>query len=213
MLLQLSRSMDSSIYLYGASGHCKVVVDILQENNQNIGAIIDDDPAKKELLGIAVLHSSNLIASCSQKMIIAIGDNAIRKNIVERMSLRFCTAIHPSAVISRYAVIEEGTVVMSSAVINASATIGKHCIINTAAIIEHDCQLADFVHISPNATLSGAVVVKEGAHIGVGACVIQGITIGKWATIGAGAVILSDVPDYATVVGNPGRIIKNKKNE
>jgi acetyltransferase EpsM len=43
--------------------------------------------------------------------------------------------------------------------------------------------------------------------------VIQGITIGKWATIGAGAVILSDVPDYATVVSNPGRIIKNKKNE
>lgn len=205
--------MDSSMYLYGASGHCKVVIDILLENNQNIGAIIDDDPAKKELLGIAVLHSSNLITTGSPKMIITIGDNAIRKNIADSMSLRFCTATHPTAVISRYASLAEGTVVMSSAVINAGAVIGKHCIINTAAIVEHDCELADFVHISPNATLSGAVHVKEGAHIGVGACVIQGITIGKWSTIGAGAVILSDVPDYATVVGNPGRIIKHKIDE
>jgi acetyltransferase EpsM len=52
------------------------------------------------------------------------------------------------------------------------------------------------------------VQVGEGTHIGIGACVVQGIKVGKWATIGAGAVIIKDVPDYAVVVGNPGRIIK-----
>ena len=51
-------------------------------------------------------------------------------------------------------------------------------------------------------------MVGEGAHVGIGACVIQDIKIGKWATIGAGAVIIDDVPDYAVVVGNPGKIIK-----
>jgi len=50
----------------------------------------------------------------------------------------------------------------------------------------------------------------NGSHIGIGASVIQGITIGKWCTIGAGAVIIKDIPDGATVVGNPGRIIKQK---
>ena len=55
--------------------------------------------------------------------------------------------------------------------------------------------------------------VCEGANIGIGAVVIQGLTIGKWSTIGAGSVIINDVPDYAVVVGNPGKVIKyNDKN-
>jgi acetyltransferase EpsM len=68
--------------------------------------------------------------------------------------------------------------------------------------------VADFVHISPNAALAGNVKVGEGTQVGIGACVMQNITIGKWATIGAGAVIIRDVPDYAVVVGNPGRIVR-----
>ena len=102
---------------------------------------------------------------------------------------------------------------MANAAINPGAEIGKHCIINTASIVEHDCKIADFVHISPNASLAGNVTVEEGAHIGIGSSIIQGVTIGKWAVIGAGSVILKNVPDFATVVGNPGRVIKiNKDN-
>jgi acetyltransferase EpsM len=55
--------------------------------------------------------------------------------------------------------------------------------------------------------------VGEGSQVGIGATVIQGIKIGKWSVIGAGAVIISDVPDYSVVVGNPGRIIKNTQHE
>lgn len=58
--------------------------------------------------------------------------------------------------------------------------------------------------------LAGNVIVGEGTHLGIGACVIQGIRIGKWCTIGAGTVIIKDIPDGATVVGNPGKIIKIK---
>jgi acetyltransferase EpsM len=66
----------------------------------------------------------------------------------------------------------------------------------------------DFAHISPGAHLAGNVTVQEGAHVGIGASIIQGITIGKWATIGAGTVIIQDVPDYAVVVGIPGKVIR-----
>ena len=97
---------------------------------------------------------------------------------------------------------------MPQVVVNADVTIGKHCILNSGSIIEHDCVLSDYVHISPNASLAGNVSVGEGTQIGIGASVIQGITIGKWVTIGAGAVIIEDVPDFAVVVGNPGRVIK-----
>jgi acetyltransferase EpsM len=100
--------------------------------------------------------------------------------------------------------------VFHNSVIQAGAAIGSHCIINTSASIDHDCVLADFVHVSPNATISGNVTVGEGTHIGAGATIIQGVTIGKWCTIGAGAVVIRDVPDNATVVGVPGKIIKIK---
>ena len=58
--------------------------------------------------------------------------------------------------------------------------------------------------------MAGHVEVGEGSHIGIGVSIIQGIKIGKWCTIGAGTVIIKDVPDGATVVGNPGKIIKIK---
>ncbi|HET9529311.1 MAG TPA: acyltransferase [Blastocatellia bacterium] len=49
-------------------------------------------------------------------------------------------------------------------------------------------------------------LVKKGASIGANATVVCGNTIGRYAFIGAGAVVTRDVPDYAMIVGNPGRI-------
>jgi UDP-2-acetamido-3-amino-2,3-dideoxy-glucuronate N-acetyltransferase len=48
-------------------------------------------------------------------------------------------------------------------------------------------------------------LVQKGASIGANATIICGNTIGRYALIGAGAVVTKDVPDYALVVGNPGR--------
>lgn len=206
--------MENKIYLYGASGHCKVVIDILQSNNEIITAIVDDNPKIKQLLGISVIHSSNFIKDNEQKLIVSIGNNAIRKRIANRMDINFHVAVHSQAIISDFSRIGVGSTIMAAAIINADAVIGNHCIVNTAAIVEHDCIVEDYVHISPNASLAGGVQVGEGAHVGIGTTVIQGIKIGKWVTIGAGAVIINDVPDYAVVVGNPGRIIKfNNRNE
>lgn len=90
-------------------------------------------------------------------------------------------------------------------------------IVNTGASVDHDCKIDDFVHISPRATLCGNVIVGEGTQVGAASVIIPGIKIGKWCTIGAGTVIIRDVPDYAVVVGNPGKVIKfnnqNKLNE
>lgn len=48
-------------------------------------------------------------------------------------------------------------------------------------------------------------IVKKGASIGANATIVCGNTIGRYAFIGAGAVVTKDVPDYALIVGNPGR--------
>jgi sugar O-acyltransferase (sialic acid O-acetyltransferase NeuD family) len=196
------------IYLYGASGHAKVVIEILEQSQQKIAGLIDINPTISNLLDYPVYSSLEEAEADVCEIIISIGDNRIRKKIAEGLSIDFANAIHSSSNISVRAKIAAGTVVMAGASINVNTVIGKHVIINTNCSVDHDCVIDDYVHISPNAALAGNVTVGEGTHIGIGACIIQGVTIGKWATIGAGAVIINDVPDNAIVVGNPGRIIK-----
>jgi acetyltransferase EpsM len=203
--------MDNKKYLYGASGHCKVVIDVLKSNNEVVEAVFDDNPSTDFLLDIPVVSVKEDIDFLEKKMLISIGNNAIRKRIAEGLDSAFYTAVHPKAIVSHYATIDVGCVIMAGAVLNVESDIGKHCIINTGAVVEHDCLIADYVHLSPNVSLAGNVSVGEGSHIGIGASVIQGIKIGEWSVIGAGAVIIEDVPDYAVVVGNPGKILKYNK--
>jgi acetyltransferase EpsM len=205
--------MENKINLYGASGHCKVIVDILLSNAFLVDKIIDDNPSQVSILDIKVLRNYNFIFEPNSNWIISIGNNKVRKAIVAKLKINYQQAIHSSAIISRFSKIGQGTVIMAGVVVNPDTVIGNHCIINTSAVIEHDCIIENFVHISPAAALAGGVTIGEGSHIGIGAVIIQGISIGKWATIGAGAVIINDVPDYATVVGNPGKIIKYKKQD
>ena len=199
--------------VYGASGHAKVVIELLEVNGVDDIEIWDDSD-KAAVWQYAVKKPSLHSAGARLQMVIGIGSNQSRKKVAEKCAdvAEFVTPIHTSAIISTRATVQEGTVVMAGVTINADTQVGKHCIINTSASIDHDCVLEDYVHISPNATLSGTVSVGEGTHIGAGATVIQGIKIGTWCTIGAGAVIIRDVPDNATVVGNPGRIIKTSNS-
>lgn len=197
--------------LFGASGHSKVVLDILISKGVKVNAIVDDHPKMEEIFGVAVIKTVGL--TINNTAIICIGNNKTRKKISEKYNFEYVTAIHPNAAVSQFSKIGRGTVIMANAVVNPDVLIGKHCIINTGAVIEHECILGDYVHISPNASLAGNVSVGEGSHIGIGAAVIQGIKIGRWATIGAGTVVIKNVPDFATVVGNPGKIIKIKDLE
>lgn len=193
--------------LFGASGHAKVILDILFLTGSDVEYIIDNNPKSENLFGIPVKkeYQDTTIKSSA---LIAIGNNNIRKKIADANDLIYETAIHPSSVVSRFSNVESGTVVMAGVVINPSVSVGKHCILNTGSVIDHDCIIEDFVHISPNASLAGNVLIGEGSQVGIGASIIQGVRVGKWCTIGAGAVIIKDVPDYAVVVGNPGKIIK-----
>ena len=198
--------------IYGASGHGKVILEILESNNDtNIS--VWDDADKPPMWEYPVQKPAQPGTPVSEKVVISIGVNATRKKVADRFkdAVTFGTAVHADAYISKRATIDEGTVVMAGVRVNPDTRIGKHCIINTCASIDHDCVLEDYVHISPNATLSGDVQVGEGTHIGVGASIIQGIRIGKWCTIGAGSAVIKDIPDYATAVGCPAKVIKFKQ--
>ena len=145
------------MYLYGASGHAKVIIDIIKAQGGVLEGLVDDNPNLKELNGTPILHDATGLSP----FIISIGNCKIRKMIVERLDCTFTTVIHPTAIISPTAIIGEGTVVMQGAIVQTEVKIGKHCIINTKASIDHECVISDYVHISPGCTISGDVWAKE----------------------------------------------------
>ena len=197
--------------VYGASGHGKVIIDIIKARKMEISAVVDDNAAISEIAGLKVDHK---IPDNDATIVIAIGNNNIRKKVADQIpNILAKPLIHPQAIVGNDVQIGDGSVIMANAVVNPSTTIGKNCILNTASVVEHDVQIEDFVHISPGSVITGGIKIGEGTQVGAGATVIPGITIGKWVTIGAGAVVINDIPDFAVVVGNPAKIIKfNKTN-
>lgn len=194
----------ATINLFGASGHAKVIMDIITAQGDSTNCLFDDSPHCKQLNNKPVYKSTdyNIIGP----IIISIGSNRIRKEISERYSVEYRTAIHPKAIISESVIIGRGSVIMQGAIIQSDTRVGTHCIINSGASIDHECLIEDFVHVSPHATLCGNVHVGEGAWIGAGAVILPGITIGRWCTIGAGSVVIHDIPDGAIAYGNPCKV-------
>jgi sugar O-acyltransferase (sialic acid O-acetyltransferase NeuD family) len=206
------------IIIYGASGHGKVVADIVSAMSdvELIGFVDDHEADKKRMVGsIPVLGGEGVLSGVLREgvegAIVAIGRNDVRlqkANTLKAMGFRLHTAVHPSVVIAGDVKIGEGTVLMPGVVINASARIGAYVIVNTSATVDHDCILGDGCHLSPGVHLAGNVSVGMGSHIGIGACIIQNMEVGAWSTVGAGAVVIRNVPAGQTVVGNPARELK-----
>ena len=206
----------SKVWLYGAGGHAYVVTDILNELAIPVGGLFDDDPKVVSSNSDEIREGVGLLGENFERppepMIITVGNCEIRNRLAASLGSPFFTAVHPSARLSTSVEVGEGTVVLHGAIVQAKSQIGRHVIVNTGARIDHENVLSDFVHVAPGATLCGDVSVGNGSFIGAGAVLIQGIRVGAHCTIGAGAVIIRDVPDYAVVVGNPGRAIKYNRS-
>jgi len=188
--------MKPKILLIGGGGHCKSVIDIIeQEDKYSIAGIID----KKELIGTKVLNYE--IIGCDDDLeqlflqykyaIVTIGHiktNQLRVklfNTLQNIGYTIPTIISPLAYVSKYAFIDKGTVIHHQALINADAKIGKNCIINSKALIEHDVVIEDNCHISTGAIINGGVVVSENTFVGSNATTKEYITINKFIKAGS----------------------------
>jgi sugar O-acyltransferase (sialic acid O-acetyltransferase NeuD family) len=196
--------------ILGASGHGKVVADTAVLCGWEEIVFFDDAwPAKKQNSHWKIAgNSCDLLSDINAfiGVVVAIGSNHVRDlkliMLVDR-GARLGTIIHPSAVVSRYAKIGNGSVVFANVVVNADTIIGDAAILNTACTVDHDCILGNAVHISPGANLSGGVSVGNRSWIGIGACVKQGIEIGTDVIVGAGSVVVKNIPHNVVAKGNP----------
>src|ERR1044072_3056858 len=114
---------NKKIYLYGAGGHAKVIIDILQSCGKSVAGVFDDN-LTKTVWNLPNLTFPGQFNFVSNELIISIGNNTIRKKISSKIIAKYHTAIHPSSVISTYSSIEEGSVIMGGVVVNADSHIG-----------------------------------------------------------------------------------------
>ncbi|QLG38209.1 acetyltransferase [Paenibacillus sp. E222] len=202
--------------IFGTGGHGKVVLDNLRSIGEDVLGVMDDRWSEAEWRGVPFLggmdHLEQIVRKYSNSLfIVAIGDNATRGRIAtyfEQRGVRFGKAVHSSAVISPDACVGEGTVIMANSVVNADVVVGRHVIINTGTTVDHDCNIKDYVHLSPGVHLAGQVEIGAYTHIGIGASLIPEIKVGKETRIGAGACVIRNIPDGATAVGCPAKVIK-----
>jgi len=200
------------VYIIGAGGHGKVVLDIINKSKQfQAAAFLDDDSTllNQVINNLKVAGSSDRALADDKAVIIAVGNNEIRTRLfklMENNDLEIINAVHPDAVINSFVKLGRGNVIAAGVVINSNTKIYDNVIINTGTTVDHDCKIENHVHLSPGVNLGGDVKVKAGVHIGIGATVIPGVKVGKNSVVGAGAVVTKDVPDNVTVVGVPARV-------
>ena len=142
--------------------------------------------------------------------------------------------IDDGAVIGKETKIWHFSHIMSEAVIGENCTIGQNVLVSSNAILGNNVKVQnnvsvytgvvceDDVFLGPSCVFTNVInprsfisrkeefsttLVKKGATIGANATIICGVTICEYAMIGAGAVVTKNVPDYALIVGNPGKQI------
>jgi sugar O-acyltransferase (sialic acid O-acetyltransferase NeuD family) len=197
----------TELFVYGASGHGKVVADIAQLCGYRVVGYIDDHADD------ACSYEQFLADHPNAFVALGIGDNRSRSDVFQRLKARgtkIATLIHPVSVVASSARIGTGSVIMAGAVVNPDALIERGCIINSNAVIEHDNMIDQFSHVSPGVSLAGNVSVGAFSHIGIGTCAIQGVRIGSHTIIGAGSTIIRDIPDNVTALGTPAKVISNE---
>jgi UDP-2-acetamido-3-amino-2,3-dideoxy-glucuronate N-acetyltransferase len=123
--------------------------------------------------------------------------------------------------------------IMAGAKIGKKCTIGQNVFIASGAVLGNNIKLQNNVSVFRAVTLEDdvfcgpsmvftnvfnprsfisrkkefrATLVRKGATIGANATIICGNEIGQYAFIGAGSVVTKDIPDYALVYGNPGKV-------
>lgn len=105
--------------------------------------------------------------------------------------------IEGGATLGNNVTVKNGVSVWTRVTVEDNCFLGPHC------VFTNDMNPRAYIKKGPETLLP--TLVKANSTIGANAVIVCGNTIGRFALVGAGSVVIRDVPEYATVVGNPAR--------
>ncbi len=205
--------MEKKICIYGTGGFGKevltCVIDTIGESpinlNTEVSFMVSDNFYKEsEVMGISVIPQSTFNPEIFD-VIVAIGDPIQRKLAVESLphNTTFTKLIHPTAIISKWVEIGEGSIITAGCILTCNIKIGKHAQLNLNTTIGHDCIIGDYFTTAPGANISGNCRFDNNVYFGTGSAVKQNIKICCDVTIGMGGIVTSDINESGVYIGNP----------
>ena len=213
--------MENRICIFGAGGFGREVlcclIDSIATINLKIEEIVcfmvsDEHFKESKIMGIDVIPQSSFEPD-KYNVVVAIGDPILRKKIVNNLpeQTKYTTIIHPSAIISEWVEIGEGSVITAGSVLTCNIKIGKHAHLNLQTTIGHDCVIGDFFTTAPAANISGNCQFGNCVYFGTNSAVKQGIKISDNVTIGMGGIVVKDICEEGVYIGNPLKKIEKTK--
>ncbi len=215
--------MQRKIVIVGAGGFGREVQDIFEaraaagDDLELLGFIVDAryGAAGSLVHGLPILGGFEWLRgrAGSVQAICAVGAPELRRRLVDRIraeGVGFCNAIHPAATMTSRVHLGEGIVIAAGTILTNNIRVGSHTHLNLACTVGHDAVIEELVTVSPGVHLSGNVTLSEGCVVGTGSNLIERTTVGAWSVVGAGTTVIRDVPANATVVGVPGKVVKQR---
>jgi sugar O-acyltransferase (sialic acid O-acetyltransferase NeuD family) len=212
IMLEIHPSEKPYLLVYGAGGHAKSLIEMVEQSAiYKIVGIVDDNEklTGKKVLGFPVLGTPVLLPELIKQGVKfaangvgGITDIQVRGKIftlLEKLGYIFPALTNLQATIEPSARIENGVQVFANAYIGAEAFLHENCLVNTNAVVSHDCEIGSFSHIAPGALLAGEVFVGKNTLVGMGVTTNIGVRIGNDVRIGNGAIVLADVPDKMVI--------------
>lgn len=199
--------------LAGAGGHSLEITDILQgqgvDSIRIYGEIINSPGLQTRF---SCLNSWEQVAAellVNPNFCLAVGNPQHRGKLFREFTQRggiFCPLRGLNSLISPQSQVDQADI-LHHCFVGPAVQLSRGVLINSGAQVHHEVKIGEFSVINPAAVLLGACQVGDFCSVGANATILPGIKIGNHVTIGAGAVIIRDVPDGATVVGVPGRVL------
>jgi sugar O-acyltransferase (sialic acid O-acetyltransferase NeuD family) len=210
---------EKKICIVGTGGFGREVLCCLTDTISNTNLkieefacfMVSDEISKQsKIMGIDVISQSQFDPKY-YNVVVAIGDPSTRKRVVSSLPKQttYTTIIHPSAIISNFVEIGEGSIITAGAIITCNIKIGKHAHINLLTTIGHDCEIGDFFTTGPAANVSGNCHLGECVYLGTNSAVKQGISICDNVTVGMGGVVVKKITEKGVYIGNPVNKLAN----
>jgi len=204
--------MNSKIYILGAGGHTRSLINLLEYNNYEISGIYDDHftDSKEEIINKYCVIGKLNDLSKDYCVVLSFGDNNKRRDLFVNLTNQILkeNLIHPTAKIENYFVPGDSNQIFANTFINSNVSLGSNNIINTGSILEHEVKVGNHNHISVGSIICGRVSIGSRCFIGAGATIIDKLSITDDVVIGANSVVICSIEEPGIYVGCPARRVK-----
>ena len=202
--------------IIGAGGFGKEVLDTIHQINilkptYNVVGFIDNKIKKGTIINdLIVLGNDDILDDyIGINLIIGVGDPHIRQKIYNRNKdkFNFLTIIHPTAIVSKYAKIDDCVIIQAFCIVAANVHLNKGVCINARTGIGHDSIVDDFSSIQSFCDITGGNKIGKLCFLGTGVKVIPELILGDQCYVCAGSIIFKSANNKSKIIGNPAKII------